>query len=132
MLATIQYTLTSKVNFQMANPPQQSAAADPSVGDDHPKQTPNGAQSAATSHGQAPPAASATGPKLKKAAKAKKAPDASETTKLLAAKINQLELDAAGEKDQEQEIGKWKLPHTPSIRRWSSMLSYMLHVWQVC
>ena len=35
----------------------------------------------------------------------KKAPDPSETSKLLAAKISQLELDQAGEKDQEAEIG---------------------------
>ena len=35
----------------------------------------------------------------------KKAVDPNETSKLLAAKINQLELDAAGEKDQEAEIG---------------------------
>lgn len=35
----------------------------------------------------------------------KKAADPNETGKLLAAKINQLELDAAGEKDQEAEIG---------------------------
>jgi hypothetical protein len=31
--------------------------------------------------------------------------DPNETSKLLAAKISQLEQDAAGEKDQEQEIG---------------------------
>ena len=37
--------------------------------------------------------------------KNKKAADPSETGKLLAAKINQLEHDAAGEKDQEAEIG---------------------------
>ena len=47
-----------------------------------------------------------TGPGHKsKKAKTKKAMDPNETGKLLAAKINQLELDAAGEKDQEQEIG---------------------------
>ena len=40
-----------------------------------------------------------------KKTKAKKGVDPNETGKLLAAKINQLELDAAGEKDQEQEIG---------------------------
>ena len=40
-----------------------------------------------------------------KKAKSKKEADPSETGKLLAAKINQLELDAAGEKDQELEIG---------------------------
>jgi len=37
----------------------------------------------------------------------KKAADPNETGKLLAAKINQLELDAAGEKDQEAEIGTY-------------------------
>ena len=49
--------------------------------------------------------ASATGSKSTKKAKTKKGVDPNETGKLLAAKINQLELDAAGEKDQEQEIG---------------------------
>ncbi|MCJ1313759.1 hypothetical protein MMC25_007439 [Agyrium rufum] len=41
---------------------------------------------------------------ISKKAKGKKAVDPNETGKLLAAKINQLELDAAGEKDQEIEI----------------------------
>ena len=41
----------------------------------------------------------------------KKAADPNETGKLLAAKINQLELDAAGEKDQEAEIGACLLSH---------------------
>lgn len=50
----------------------------------------------------APPAAT---PATKKAAKGKKAADPNETGKLLAAKINQLELDAVEEKDQEFEIG---------------------------
>lgn len=40
-----------------------------------------------------------------KKGKGKKATDPNETSKLLAAKISQLELDAAGEKDQEAEIG---------------------------
>lgn len=51
------------------------------------------------------PPTSATAPMGKKG-KPKKAADPSETGKLLAAKINQLELDAAGEKDQELEIGR--------------------------
>ena len=42
----------------------------------------------------------------KKSGKNKKVADPNETGKLLAAKISQLELDAAGEKDQEAEIGK--------------------------
>jgi hypothetical protein len=42
---------------------------------------------------------------MSKKAKSKKAADPNETSKLLAAKISQLEQDAAGEKDQEAEIG---------------------------
>lgn len=42
---------------------------------------------------------------MAKKQKAKKTADPSETSKLLAAKISQLEQDAAGEKDQEIEIG---------------------------
>jgi hypothetical protein len=42
---------------------------------------------------------------MAKKAKGKKAADPNETSKLLAAKISQLEQDAAGEKDQEAEIG---------------------------
>lgn len=42
---------------------------------------------------------------VSKKSKSKKAPDQNETTKLLQAKISQLEQDAAGEKDQEVEIG---------------------------
>lgn len=42
---------------------------------------------------------------MDKKAKGKKAPDPTEASKLIAAKISQLELDAAGEKDQEAEIG---------------------------
>ncbi|KAL2040177.1 hypothetical protein N7G274_007080 [Stereocaulon virgatum] len=58
-------------------------------------------------HGSLPdapaPNAAPAAPVAKKG-KNKKAPDPNETGKLLAAKINQLELDAAGEKDQELEI----------------------------
>lgn len=54
------------------------------------------------SHGHPPIAPS------NKKAKTKKAADPNETSKLLAAKISQLESDAAGEKDQEAEIGKWQ------------------------
>ena len=50
------------------------------------------------------PAIQPAAPASKKG-KNKKTVDPSETGKLLAAKINQLELDAAGEKDQELEIG---------------------------
>ena len=42
---------------------------------------------------------------MAKKGKGKKASDPNETSKLLAAKISQLEQDAAGEKDQEAEIG---------------------------
>ncbi len=40
-----------------------------------------------------------------KKGKGKKAPDQAEASQLIAKKIAQLELDAAGEKDQEAEIG---------------------------
>lgn len=42
-----------------------------------------------------------------KKGKQKKATDPNEASKLIAAKISQLELDAAGEKDQEVEIGSF-------------------------
>ncbi len=57
------------------------------------------------------PAAPAT-----KKSKGKKAADPNETGKLLAAKINQLELDAAGDKEQEAEIG-WYFPKTPTHKQ---------------
>ena len=44
-------------------------------------------------------------PQQPKKGSSKKAPDSNDVGKALAAKINQLELDAAGEKDQELEIG---------------------------
>lgn len=50
----------------------------------------------------APPAAAAPN---KKDRKAKKALDSTEASKLVAQRISQLEHDAAGEKDQEAEIG---------------------------
>jgi hypothetical protein len=40
-----------------------------------------------------------------KKGKQKKAPEPTEASKLIAQRISQLELDAAGEKDQEAEIG---------------------------
>ena len=52
-----------------------------------------------------PPPAPQSAPASKKS-KGKKAVDPNETGKLLAQKISQLELDAAGEKDQEIEIGR--------------------------
>ena len=70
----------------------------------------NGTSTTDTRH--APPELSFSTPGLankSKKAKTKKAMDPNETGKLLAAKINQLELDAAGEKDQEQEIGALSL-----------------------
>lgn len=53
---------------------------------------------------------------MDKKAKGKKAPDPTEASKLIAAKISQLELDAAGEKDQEAEIGMTTL--TLEIHHW--------------
>ena len=53
-------------------------------------------------HHDAPPTGYSTSAKK---GKQKKATDPNEASKLIAAKISQLELDAAGEKDQEAEIG---------------------------
>ena len=52
-----------------------------------------------------PPPVPQPAPTSKKS-KGKKSVDPNETGKLLAQKISQLELDAAGEKDQEIEIGR--------------------------
>lgn len=52
-----------------------------------------------------PSQANSTPVTTSKKGKAKKVADPNETSKLLAAKISQLEQDAAGEKDQELEIG---------------------------
>lgn len=48
---------------------------------------------------------------MSKKGKGKKTSDPNETSKLLAAKISQLEQDAAGEKDQEAEIGRFPSMH---------------------
>lgn len=45
-----------------------------------------------------------------KKGKQKKATEPNEASKLIAARISQLELDAAGEKDQEAEIGAFLSP----------------------
>jgi hypothetical protein len=55
-------------------------------------------------HDSGPPQQSGSANAAKKG-KQKKAPDTSEATKLIQAKISQLELGAAEEKDQEAEIG---------------------------
>lgn len=52
-----------------------------------------------------PPAPPVAANPNKKGGKAKKPIDSTETSKLLAQRISQLEHDAAGEKDQEAEIG---------------------------
>lgn len=60
----------------------------------------------------------ASGASSLKKAKNKKATDPLETSKLLAAKISQLESDKAGEKDQEAEIGTilfLEIPRAPLV-----------------
>lgn len=52
----------------------------------------------------APPPPTPAGPPPKKG-KGKKSTDPTDASKQIAAKIAQLELDAAGEKDQEAEVG---------------------------
>jgi len=58
---------------------------------------------APASHDPRPPAPPGAVPGKK--GKQKKAPEPTEASKLIAQRISQLELDAAGEKDQEAEIG---------------------------
>lgn len=65
---------------------------------------PDAPTSSAAANNVPPATGTAPPPATKKGAKGKKAADPSETGKLLAAKINQLELDAVEEKDQELEI----------------------------
>ena len=80
-------------------------------------------------HGNLPdapaPNAASAAPVAKKG-KNKKAPDPNETGKLLAAKINQLELDAAGEKDQEAEIGGYSSIHASRENVLASMRKHDL------
>lgn len=52
-----------------------------------------------------------------KKGKMKKTTDPNEASKLIAAKISQLELDAAGEKDQEAEIGASSCLHCYAVGR---------------
>lgn len=54
---------------------------------------------------RAPAPAPATAPAPKKSAKGKKNADPADASKQIAARLAQLEQDAAGEKDQEAEIG---------------------------
>ena len=61
-----------------------------------------------------------------KKGKGKKATDPNETGKLLAAKINQLEQDAAGEKDQEAEIGGYSSAHASKDNVLASMRKHDL------
>ena len=57
-----------------------------------------------------PPAPAPAPASLKKGKGKKEKIGADETSKLLAAKISELEQNAAGEKDQEAEIGRWTTP----------------------
>ncbi|KAL6716505.1 hypothetical protein ACLMJK_006072 [Lecanora helva] len=74
----------------------------------------------------APNAAQAPVAPTTKKGKGKKAADANETGKLLAAKINQLEQDAAGEKDQEVEIGGCSSTHASKDNVLASMRKHDL------
>lgn len=67
-----------------------------------------------------PASSSAPVPPTSKKGKSKKAADPNETGKLLAAKINQLELDAAGDKEQEAEIER-------EVKKATRDLSSLLH-----
>lgn len=95
-----------------ANPTMASATPAPRpatpVANRVPNQPPSDAAHAneqpAANHDNRPaPALPAAVPGKK--GKQKKAPEPNEASKLIAQRISQLELDAAGEKDQEAEIG---------------------------
>jgi len=73
----------------------------------------------------APNAAPTPDPTAKKG-KGKKAADPNETGKLLAAKINQLELDAVAEKDQEAEIGGYSRSYASREKVLASMRKHDL------
>lgn len=60
---------------------------------------------ATTQQARAPAPAPATAPVSKKAAKGKKNTDPADASKQIAARLAQLEQDAAGDKEQEAEIG---------------------------
>lgn len=79
--------------------------------------------SASTSASMAP---AQPAPPLAKKAKAKKSADPSEQQKQIQAKIAQLEQDAAGDKEQELEIGALPL-HTPRLARVGLCTSHPMH-----
>ncbi|KAI1948219.1 hypothetical protein LOZ12_001879 [Ophidiomyces ophidiicola] len=84
----------------MATVSSQTHLSNPTTAPSSASTTPN------LAHGHPPPAKPSAMPPsgMGKKGKGKKPADPSETSKLLAAKISQLEQDAAGEKDQEAEI----------------------------
>lgn len=59
-----------------------------------------------------------------KKGKQKKTPEPNEASKLIAQRITQLELDAAGEKDQEAEIGVCLPPSSPIWPEQTDLLRY--------
>lgn len=91
----------------MAGPASQTPTA-PASSRPSPAANNNTSSDYINGHGtlpDAPAANAAPAASTGKKGKSKKTTDPNETGKLLAAKINQLELDAAGEKDQDAEIG---------------------------
>lgn len=99
-----------------ASAPQTSAPAARSAAnashasrDDTSYPNPSSAQTHQHEHSAASQQSTAAGGKK---GKAKKGTDPNEASKLIAAKISQLELDQAGERDQEAEIGSY----APGIR----------------
>lgn len=80
---------------------------------DHDALSPNGTH--LSQEPRPPPAPPVAATPSKKGGKAKKPIDSTETSKLLAQRISQLEHDAAGEKDQEAEIGAFLLSVKPRV-----------------
>ena len=113
----------------MARPTPHNPAASANAGSSPAVANNNPAQDYINGHGNLPdaPASNAVpaAPAGKKG-KNKKATDPSETGKLLAAKISQLELETAGEKDQEAEIGGYSSTHASRENVLASMRKHDL------
>lgn len=65
-----------------------------------------------------------------KKGKQKKTPEPTEASKLIAQRISQLELDAAGEKDQEAEIGGCTSPNSMLCAGWQGKTGFVAIVGQ--
>lgn len=89
------------------NPGSANPRTSPAAIVTNPPEQPSPGLTSSHVHRPAPTNVAPAGTTAKKG-KAKKTTDPAEVGKLLAAKIGQLESDAAGERSEEQEIGEWE------------------------